>query len=156
LRRRRGVLLVLVLILIATMFVLAGGFLSMKTRERQAVMLSRDSFQAQQLAMSGLETVRVRLQNDYNFPPATMGPAQEVFKFSETVMSYDGSLVLGNYQIFCDRRWVDPPYEVLRVTSIGQVGDKDGNPVRHKIIGEFSLVTGQKGDLINLTDLGSF
>ena len=71
-KRKRGVLLVLVLILVATMFILAAGFLSIKTRERQTLMQSRDSFQAQQLAYAGLETVRVRLQNDFNFPPATM------------------------------------------------------------------------------------
>ena len=70
---KRGVLLVLVLILVSTMFILAAGFLSVKTREREALMQSKDSFQAYQLAYSGLETVRVRLQNDYNFPPATMG-----------------------------------------------------------------------------------
>jgi hypothetical protein len=149
-------LLILVLILVATMFILAAGFLTMKSRERESVTQSRDSFQAHELAFSGLETVRVRLQNDFNFPPATMGPLQEVFKFSETVMNYDNTKVMGRYQIFCDRRWIDGPYEVLRVTSIGQVGDKDGNPVRHKLIGEFSLVTGKKGDLINLLDLGSF
>lgn len=146
----------LVLLLVSTMFVLAAGFLSMKTRERETVTQARDSFQAHQLAYAGLETVRVRLQNDFNFPPATMGPLQEVFKFSEVVMDYDGSKVLGKYQIFCDRRWVDAPYEVLRVTSVGQAGDKDGNPIRHKIIGEFSLLEGEKGDLINLIDLGSF
>lgn len=155
-REKRGVLLVLVLILVSTMFILAAGFLSIKTRERETLIQSRDSFQAQQLAYAGLETVRVRLLNDYNFPPATMGPLQEVFKFTETVMDYDKSTEIGRYQIFCDRRWVDAPYEVLRVTAIGQVGDHDGNPVRHRIIAEFDMRTGQKGDMINLLDLGSF
>lgn len=153
---KRGVLLILVLILVSTMFILAAGFLSVKTREREALMQSKDSFQAYQLAYSGLETVRVRLQNDYNFPPATMGPLQEVFKFTENVENYDGTEVLGQYQIFCDRRWVDAPYQVLRVTSVGQVGDRDGNPVRHRIIAEFDMRAGHKGDLINLIDLGSF
>lgn len=152
----KGVLLVLVLILVSTMFILAAGFLTMKTREREAVVQSRDSFQAQQLAFSGLETVRVRLQNDYNFPPSSMGPLQEVFKFTETVMNFDDTKELGRYQIFCDRRWIDVPYQILRVTSIGQVGDEDGNPVRHRIIAEFNMVEGKKGDLINLIDLGSF
>jgi hypothetical protein len=154
--RQRGVLLVLVLILITTLFVLAAGFLSKKTQERKAVNLTRDSFQAQQLAFAGLETVRVRLQNDFNFPPATMGPLQEVFKFTEVVRDYDDATDLGQYQIFCDRRWVDTPYWLLRVTSVGQVGDADGNPVRHKIIAEYSMAPGNKGDLINLLDLGSF
>lgn len=154
--RRRGVLLLLVMILVSTLFVMAAGFLSTKTREREAVMMSRASFQAQQLAYSGLETVRVRLQNDFNFPPATMGPLQEVFKFTEVVQDFDNNTELGRYQIFCDRRWVDSPYWVLRVTAIGQVGDEDGNPIRHKIVADFSMKVGSKGDLLNLLDMGSF
>lgn len=154
--RRRGVLLVLVLILVATLFIMAAGFLSTKTRERQAARLTQDSFQAQQLAYSGLESVRVRLQNDFNFPPATMGPEQEVFKFTEVVRNYEDTKDVGLYQIFCDRRWVDPPFWLLRVTAVGQVGDADGNPVRHKIIAEYSMEPGKKGDLLNLMDLGSF
>lgn len=152
---KRGVLLVLVLILISTMFVLAAGFLSTKTRERQAVALARDTFQAQQLAFAGLESVRVRMLNDFNFPPTTMGPAQEVFKFTEEVQNYDGTDVLGKYQIFCDRRWIDPPFYLLQVTAVGQVGDEDGNPVRHKVMAEYSMEPGQKGTLLNLLDMGS-
>ena len=153
---RRGVLLILVLILISTLFVLAAGFLTTKTRERQAVVLTKDAFQAQQLAYSGLESVRVRMLNDFNFPPATMTPLQEVFKFTEIVRDYDDTTDVGRYQIFCDRRWIDAPYWLLRVTAVGQVGDADGNPVRHKITAEYSMLPGSKGDLINLLDLGSF
>ena len=153
---RRGVLLILVLILISTLFVLAAGFLTTKTRERQAVVLTKDAFQAQQLAYSGLESVRVRMLNDFIFPPATMTPLQEVFKFTEIVRDYDDTTDVGRYQIFCDRRWIDAPYWLLRVTAVGQVGDADGNPVRHKITAEYSMLPGSKGDLINLLDLGSF
>lgn len=153
---RRGIILILVLILVATLFVMAAGFLGTRTRERETVVAARDSYQAQQLARSGLETVRVRLQNDFNFPPASMGPLQEVFKFSEIVMDYDDSLELGRYQIFCDRRWVQAPYYLLRVTAVGQVGDADGNPVRHKIIAEFNMAPGFKGDMINFQDMGAF
>lgn len=154
--RRRGVLLVLVLILVTTMFIMAFGFLSTKVRERETLVESRDSFQAYQLAYSGLETVRVRLQNDYSFPPTTMGPLQEVFNFTEIVQSINDSYEVGRYQIFCDRRWADAPYEILRVTAVGQVGDQDGNPVRHRLIAEFDLRPSKKGDLINLIDLGSY
>ncbi len=155
-RQRRGVLLILVLILSTTMFILASGFLGTKAKQRQTAVLARDAFQAQQLAYAGLETVRVRLQNDFNFPPSTMGPLQEVFKFSELVFDLDGRRVVGNYQIACDRRWSAAPYSVLRVSSIGQVGDLDGHPVRHKILAEFSLADGTKGDLISLLDLGAY
>lgn len=153
--RRRGVLLILVLILVVTLFIMAAGFLTTRTRERQVVKSARDAYQAQQLAFSGLETVRVRMLNDYDFPPLREA-SQEVFKFSEEILDFDGGQSIGRYQIFCDRRWAGPPYNLIRVTSVGQVGDADGNPVRHKMIGEFSMQPGQKGDMINLIDLGSF
>jgi hypothetical protein len=149
------VILLLVLILVATLFIMAAGFLTTRTREREVVKASRDAFQAHQLAYSGLETVRVRMLNDFDFPPLREA-SQEVFKFSEVVMDYDGTNEVGRYQIFCDRRWSDTPYFLLRVTSVGQVGDADGNPVRHKMIGEFDMRPGFKGDMINLIDLGSF
>ncbi len=155
-RERKGVILILVLILVATLFVMGAGFLTTRSREQVTVKQGRDSFQAQQLAYSGLETVRVRLRNDYNFPLGSMGPAQEVFKFTEVVQDFDNAIEIGQYQIFCDRRWIRPPYNLLRVTSVGQVGDTLGNPVRHKLIGEFDMRPGFKGDMINMTDFGSF
>ena len=99
--------------------------------------------------------MRTRLQNDYDFPPLREA-TQEVFKFSEVVMDYDNVNEVGRYQIFCDRRWVGDPYFLLRVTAVGQVGDEDGNPVRHKMIGEFDMHPGSKGVMINLIDLGAF
>jgi hypothetical protein len=145
----------LVLILVTTLFIMAAGFLTTRTREREVVQAARDAFQAHQLAYSGLETVRVRLLNDFDFPPLREA-SQQIFKFSEVVMDYDGVNEIGRYQIFCDRRWAVPNYNLLRVTSIGQVGDADGNPVRHKMIGEFDMRPGFKGVMINLIDLGSF
>lgn len=153
--QRRGVILILVMILILTLFVMASAFLTTRTREREVVRSARDVFQAHQLAYSGLESVRVRLLNDYDFPPLREF-TQEVFKFSEEVMDYDNTGSIGRYQIYCDRRWAAPPYNLLRVTSVGQVGDADGNPVRHKMIGEFNMLPGSKGVMINLIDLGSF
>ena len=57
--QRKGVVLVLVLMLVATLFIMAAGFLTTRTREREVVKASRDAFQAHQLAYSGLETVPV-------------------------------------------------------------------------------------------------
>ena len=145
----------LVLMLVATLFIMAAGFLTTRTRAREVVRASRDAFQAHQLAYSGLETVRVRLANDFDFPPLREA-SQEVFKFSEVVMDFDEVNEVGRCQIFCDRRWAVEPYNIYRVTSVGQVGDADGNPVRHKMIGEFDARPGFKGDMINLIDLGSF
>lgn len=154
--RRRGVLLVLVLMLTVILMILAGGFLSTKNQEAVAGKLSFQSFKAREIAYSGLETARVRLLNDANFPPTTLSPLSEVFEVAEVVRDINDTKDIGRYQLHCDRRWIHEPYRILRVTSIGQVGDDDGNPVRYTLIGEFSLLPGQKGELLYFQDLGSF
>jgi len=152
----RGVLLVLVLLLTAVLLVLGGGFLSTKSQEANSARLSFDSVKARNMAYSGLETARVRLLNDASFPPSTLSPLSEVFEVAEVVRNIDDTEEVGRYQLHCDRRWEPEPYQILRVRSIGQVGDENGNPVRYTLIGEFSLKDGERGRLLYLQDLGSF
>ena len=153
---KRGVLLVLVLLLTTVLLVLGGGFLSTKNQEATSAKLSFESVKAREIAYSGLETARVRLLNDANFPPTTLSPLSEVFEIAEVVRNIDDTEDLGRYQLHCDRRWEIEPYQVLRVRSVGQVGDDNGNPVRYTLIGEFSMVDGERGKLLYLQDLGSF
>lgn len=155
-RRARGALLVLVLLLIGVLFVMCVGFLSTKSQEAMVANQARDSFQAREIAFSGLETVRVKMLNDPDFPPARLSPTQEVFEISEELRNYDDTEVLGRYQLHCDRRWMDAPYNRLRVTAIGQFQDQSGNPVRHRLIGEFSTAPGERGRMTNFIDLGAF
>lgn len=155
-RSNKGALLILVLLIISVLFVMCVGFLSTKSQEAMVANQARDSFQAREIAFSGLETVRVKMLNDPDFPPAQLGPSQEIFEISEEVLNFDGSESLGRYQLHCDRRWMDEPYSRLRVTSIGQFKDQTGNPVRHKLVGEFSTAPGERGTMTNFTDLGAF
>ncbi|MBS2037297.1 hypothetical protein JST97_20080 [bacterium] len=151
---RRGSALILVLLLVSCLFVLVSGFLAKKTAEARVAQLTRQKLQAREVAMSGLETVRVKLLNDGRFPP-NLGGNQEVFAYSESVRNLASDQEIGRFQVHCDRRWAAGPYDILRVTVVGQVGDAS-NPVRHRLTGEFSLKAGQRGLLINLVDSGTF
>ena len=77
----------LVMLVISCLFALCIGFLSTKSQEAMVAHQARDSFQAREIAFSGLETVRVKMLNDPNFPPAQLGPTQEVFGISEQIQS---------------------------------------------------------------------
>ncbi len=145
-----------VLFLSILLFIMCAGFLSTKSHEAKVGYLAGESFQARELAYSGLETARVKLLNDANFPPASMSVSHEVFSYTEVLEGLDPDDEIGRYHLHCDRRWVDPPYFVLRVTSIGQVGDDDGNPIRHKLVGEFDMTPGQRGTLLNFVDQGAY
>ena len=154
-RRRSGAVLILVMLLIAALFTLSAGFLSKKTSEHKAVKMASHSLQAREIAYAGLESVRVRLLNDGKFPPSNLNAIQHTFSFTEAVKNLDETAEIGRYQVHCDRRWVAPPYSILRVTIVGQV-EQTANPVRYKLTGEFLLAAGKRGDLVNLVDNGSF
>lgn len=151
--RRRGIVIVLVLMVISTLFILSAGFLSKKNSEQKAVQLARQKIQAREVALSGVETVRVKLLNDSNFPPANLNSNLDFFSYSEEILDLNGADEVGRYQVDCDRRWMSSPYSILRVTVTGQVGN-DTNPVKHKLVAEFLLSPGLRGDLVNLVDEG--
>ncbi len=148
-------MLVLVLLLIACLFVVSAGFLARKNSEGKVAQLVRLGAQAREMSWAGLESVRVRLVNDANFPPSVLNNNQDYFSFTESVYSLDGLSEMGRYQIHCDRRWVQAPYAVVRVISVGEVGAAN-NPVRHKMTCEFRMNPGARGDLVNLLDEGAF
>ena len=148
-------MLVLVLLLIACLFIVSVGFLGRKSSEGKVAQMVRMGAQAREMAYAGLETVRVRLLNDTNFPPSVLNNNQDYFSFSERVTDLSEVEEVGRYQIHCDRRWVQAPYCVLRVISVGEVGTA-ANPVRHKLTCEFKMNPGFRGDLINLLDEGAF
>jgi hypothetical protein len=151
----KGVAIVLVLLLISAIFILSAGFLSKKVSERKSVLLEIQTLQARELAKSGLETVRVRLRNDGNFPPSQPASTTEAFSFSEVVLDIDQLKPVGRYTAELDQRWIEPPYAILRVRVTGQVGTEN-NPVRYRMTGDFLMAPGSKGDLVNLSEDGDF
>jgi hypothetical protein len=151
---KRGSALIMVLLLSSCLFILSASFLAKKTAEAKVAQMTRQKLQAREIAMGALETVRVKLLNDSRFPP-NLGVNQEVFAYTETMQNFAGTEELGRYQVHCDRRWSQSPYHLLRVTLVSQVGDAS-NPVRHKMVADFSLLPGHRGELLNLMDQGTF
>ena len=145
----------LVLLLITCLFIASAGFLGRKSSEGKVAQMVRMGAQAREMSYAGLESVRVRLLNDTNFPPSVLNNNQDYFSFTESAMDLAGSTEIGRYQVHCARRWVQGPYCVLRVISVGEVGIAS-NPVRHKLTCEFKMNPGARGDLINLLDEGTF
>jgi len=150
---RRGAVLVLVLLLIACLFVVSVGFLSRTKSEASISKMVELSAQARELALAGLEGVRVRLLNDSKFPPPVLQNNQDFFSFVEEVPNADETDMLGRYQVHIDRRWMASPYSVLRVICIGEAGT-ESNPIRHKLTCEFLMSEGKRGDLVHLLDEG--
>ena len=142
----------LVLWLVACIFIVSAGFLSRTSHESEVAKMARQSAQARELAWAGLETVRVKLLNDSNFPPSVLKNNQDFFSYTEEIVGLDGDQI-GRNQVHVDRRWVEPPYEILRVVCVGEVGS-ESNPVRHKLTCEFLMSPGNRGDLVNLLDVG--
>jgi hypothetical protein len=156
-KRRRGMMLILVLLLAAILFVLCSAYLTKQTSDQKVAQYAMQNMQAREIAYSALETVRVRLLNDGNFPPSNLDPAtQNIYTFTEPVMNFAGTSEIGRYQVYCDLRWAQSPWVELRVVVVAQVDTTQSNPVRYKMTGEFYLSPGQRGQLANLIDDGTF
>ena len=154
---RRGIMLILVLLLSAILFVLCSAYLTKQTSGHKVAQLALQSMQAREIAYSALETIRVRLLNDASFPPSNLDPvAQNIYSFTEPLTDFAGTSQIGRYQAHCDLRWAQSPYLELRVTVVAQIDNPMSNPVRYKMTAEFNLNPGQRGQLANLIDDGAF
>lgn len=148
-RKRSGVTLVLVLLTILSIFILSSAFLTQKLNQQKASRLVLAEFQAQQIAQSALETVKVKLRYDPNFPPSNLAAEQPIFSYTEEMTDPSNGNLVGNYRVDCDRRWL---YQNrLCVTVTATVG-RQANPVQHRLRAEFSMMEFKRGDLILLVD----
>jgi hypothetical protein len=123
---RKGFTLMLVLLLTAILLVLGMGLLSERTSQYRAALQASQGAVAEALAEAGLEDARVKLEKDADFPPRG-AEDQVLYSYSETVANLSGQSV-GTYVIVIDQRWRRPPWQIVRVTSIGTVGTAD-NPL---------------------------
>lgn len=98
------------------------------------------ALRAEGLAEAGLEDARVKLDRDLTFPPPG-AVDQLVFTYEEPVMSLDGSTQVGNYRVTIDKRWAEPPFRLVRITSVGTVGDESTPVARRELTAELHLPT---------------
>lgn len=124
-RRRRGFALILALLISTLLLVLGIGFMTKQSYRYRMARLSADAIAAKSLAMAGIENSRVKMQHDLLYPPPDDRYHDE-YSFRESVYDLNStSREVGNYEVTVDRRWMEPPYEVIIITSVGHPADSN-------------------------------
>lgn len=122
-KRKRGFALVLALLISSLLLVLGMGFMQKQSYRYRLARLSADAIAAKSLAMAGIENSRVKMQHDLLYPPPDDRYHDE-YSFREPVYDFSSPpKEVGSYEVTVDRRWMDPPYEVIIITSVGLPSD---------------------------------
>lgn len=140
LRQRRGVLLIVAMLVLSLLLILGMGLMSSQQARYRAAVHSVDSAQALCLAEAGLEDVRVKLEKDRAFPPEAADD-QSSFSYSET-MSGAGQ-ELGSYYVEIDWSYDVAPYYLLKITTIGCVGPRENPRAQRVLRAELQRVSNQ-------------
>lgn len=116
--KRKGFALVLSLLISTLLLVLGMAFMTKQSYRYRLARLSAEAMAAKALAYAGLENSRVKLQHDMLFPPPDERYHDE-YSYREVVCDLGSNNEVGSFDVTVDRRWMDPPYEVIIVTSEG-------------------------------------
>ncbi|ODT76613.1 hypothetical protein ABS71_03210 [bacterium SCN 62-11] len=112
-------------LLISTLLLVLGiGFMTKQSYRYRLARLSADAIAAKSLAMAGIENSRVKMQHDLLYPPPDDRYHDE-YSFSEPVYDLNSSRQVGTYEVTVDRRWMELPYEVIIITSVGHPVDSN-------------------------------
>ncbi len=121
-RGRRPGFIMIAALLITVILVVAGmAYLGSRVAQYRGAAKGLEAAQARALARAGIEDARVKLEKDYRFPPQSAYD-QPVFTYSEDVR--DGGTVIGSYTVSIDEMHRSSPFFVLRITSVGVVGNR--------------------------------
>ncbi|MFN8613721.1 MAG: hypothetical protein U0931_39670 [Vulcanimicrobiota bacterium] len=131
--KRRGVMVVVALLVLSLLLILGMGVLSSQQARYRAATRSSDSAQALCLAEAGLEDVRCKLEKDRQFPPRAADD-QSSFSYSETLKN--GTVELGSYYVEIDWRYDVAPYNILKITVIGCVGPRENPRAQRTLLAE--------------------
>ncbi|MFN8606302.1 MAG: hypothetical protein U0931_02135 [Vulcanimicrobiota bacterium] len=122
-RRKQGFALILALLISSLLLVLGMGFMQKQSYRYRLARLSADAVVAKSLAMAGIENSRVKMQHDLLYPPPDDRYHDE-YSYREPVLDFSTPpKEVGSYEVTVDRRWMDPPYEVIIITSLGIPAD---------------------------------
>lgn len=128
--RRRGMLLVVALLVLGVALLAGMGLMSSQVSNYRGVHAAQDAAMALCLAQSGLEDARLKLERDALFPPRGDGnlvqpdtgskpQEQSLFTYSEDL--YLSGKRVGSYRVSIDTSFV-PGYQFVRIISNGLVG----------------------------------
>ena len=161
-RKNRGFVLILALLLTSLLVVLGLAFLGKKAVQYRLAARAQVSAQARALAEAGLADFQVKLERDLNFPP--IGVDQQFFAYREELR--DGSKVIGSYAVEVNAGYQDAGYSLYVVTCVGEAGESDRKTfARRAIRVEVDMSRMDRNDkknlnadyrrIVNYEDLGS-
>ncbi len=136
--RRTGFALVLALLLSALLLVLGMAFMTKQSYRYRLARAVADATVAKNLAMAGYENCRVKLQHDLLFPPPDNRYHDE-YSYREVVHELGSTQEVGSFEVTVDRRWMDPPYEVIVITVDGHPED---TAAHYRIRAELNIKAG--------------
>lgn len=128
--KRRGFLLVTVLLLLLILLILGLTFIGRKAIQYRRASLAEQSLAARCLAEAGMEEALLKLQRDLLFPPLTKD--QKRYSYTEEV-SVAGERV-GSYTVTVDGSYRNQPYGILVLHSLGSLGPPGEPPVAVRAI----------------------
>lgn len=139
------------------LLVVGYGMMSTQSARYRAANKTVQAAQALQLALSGLEDIRVKLERDDKFP-GSAAEDQKVFNYVEDVS--DLGKAVGSYEVQMDTSNDRPPWYVIKVTCTGVVGPKEKPVATRRIRAELRHISSEttadvRWSWVRFEDLGS-
>lgn len=121
---RRAFLIVTALFVLSILLVLGMGLMNSQSARYRGAVHAQDTAQALELAQSGLDDVRSKLELDPNFPP---NPAEDqpTFNYAEDVIDSITTTAVGSFEVTVDTTYNKPPFNLVKVRVVGSVGPKE-------------------------------
>lgn len=119
---RRAFLLVAALFILIVLLLLGMGLMNSQSARYRAAARAQESAQALELALSGMDDVRVKLETDANFPP---NPAEDQMNFNYAEDVQVAGANIGSYEVTLDTTFNKPPFNIVKVRVVGSVGPKE-------------------------------
>lgn len=143
-RRRRGFLLIMTLLLCVIMFIFGVSMMSQRVSQYRAALDIGLASKAQAIARAGIEDALIKLAKDPDFPPAG-SEDQRIFTYSE-VLRDKSNTVIGSYTVTLDRTYAELPYALLLVTSTGISGPAPSAAASRTITAELDVSPTMRDD----------
>ncbi|MCE7870451.1 hypothetical protein DYH09_08765 [bacterium CPR1] len=139
-------MMLIMALMVSVILLLVGiAFMSSKVLQYRGAYRACESAQALALARAGLEDARVKLERDHSFPPRGT-PDQDWFSYTERVTDLGSNVEIGSYTVTIDISMRNPPYEIYRITSIGQAGPMVDPVARRKLYAELDVAPKRRDD----------
>ena len=135
---KRAFLLITALLIIVILMLVGMGFLGSQVARYRAALRAAESSQARQLALSGLEDARIKMELDENFPPKG-AVNQDIFSYSEKLTINSVPPVNGTYTVVINSTYAVDPAAVIFVTAIGTVGAPESPISQYRLKAELDF-----------------